>query len=247
MDKTIVSQLRNLGLSEKEASLYLTLLGLNQASVQEIAVAAHLNRSTAYVLLDSLVQKEFVEQYTKSGVWEYAARMPQELLQKAEESVVRAEATHASIVDASDELEALAPDKKDAPRAIFFEDVEGLKAMRQEVSAAAITMDVCGFLHTPAAAAIFKKKGAGIRLIVATSDKKGSLPEHVRLIPADTYPFASDFYLFGNTIVLVSDAEEFAVRIESKEFAEVLREAFDLAWEEAGRLDSKIRRGSKTK
>ncbi|HUY05122.1 MAG TPA: helix-turn-helix domain-containing protein [Candidatus Paceibacterota bacterium] len=242
MDKTIVSQLRNLGLSDKEASLYLTLLGLNQASVQGIAAAAHLNRSTAYVLLDSLTEKRFVERHSRAGVLEYSAHMPQELLKKAEGSVVDAELAHTAVVKALDELEAIMPDKKDATRAIFFESMEGIKATWQEVIAASATVDVRGFLHASAAADNFKEKKSGVKIIAATNGNGAKLPEHIRLIPAENYSFMSDFYIFGNTIALISEAEEFAVRIESKQFAEVLRETFDLAWEESGRLDAKFRK-----
>ena len=247
MDKTIVSQLRNLGLSDKEATLYLALLGLNQASVQEIAATAHLNRSTTYVLLDSLTEKGFTERHARSGVLEYSAHMPQELLKKAEEAIVDAELTHTAVVETLGELEALMPDKKDAPRAIFFESVEGLRAVWQEIIAASATEDVRGFLHASAAADSFKGKRSGIKIIAATNGNGAKLLEHIRLIPAEKYPFTSDFYIFGNTIALIAEAEEFAVRIESKEFAEVLRETFDLAWEEAGRLDTKLRKARKVK
>jgi len=57
--------------------------------------------------------------------------------------------------------------------------------------------------------------------------------------------FDSDFYVYKNVIVLIVDSEEFAVRIESAEFAEVLRETFELDWAEAGRIDAKLRKTPK--
>ncbi len=56
---------------------------------------------------------------------------------------------------------------------------------------------------------------------------------------------ASDIRIYGDKITLISEHEEFAALIEDRYFAEVMRETFDLAWEEAKRLNIQICTGRK--
>ena len=49
--------LKNFGLSEKEAKIYLALLELEAATVFETAKQSGINRSSAYVVLEALQKK----------------------------------------------------------------------------------------------------------------------------------------------------------------------------------------------
>lgn len=53
--------LENIGLSPKEIKIYLALLALGPATVQEIAKEAHLKRTTTYPFLDELKAKGLIE------------------------------------------------------------------------------------------------------------------------------------------------------------------------------------------
>ena len=64
----IVDKLKQIGLSEKEAKLYMAALPLGVVSVAKLAKEANLNRTTAYQILEGLTKKGlFVWQITKSG------------------------------------------------------------------------------------------------------------------------------------------------------------------------------------
>jgi sugar-specific transcriptional regulator TrmB len=52
-------KLEKLGFSSKEADVYISLLELGSAIVSDVAKKAGINRSTAYVLLESLAKKGF--------------------------------------------------------------------------------------------------------------------------------------------------------------------------------------------
>jgi sugar-specific transcriptional regulator TrmB len=71
--------LKNIGLSEKESTTYLSNLkvGTNPASV--IAKHADLNRCTTYTILESLVKKGLVYQFEKNKIRYYTAVEPQQL------------------------------------------------------------------------------------------------------------------------------------------------------------------------
>ena len=58
MSKTdqLVATLREIGLSENEAKLYLGMLSLSEATVQKISKSSNIKRTTAYPLLEKLVR-----------------------------------------------------------------------------------------------------------------------------------------------------------------------------------------------
>ena len=59
------------GLSEKEASVYIALLELEVAVVQEIASAAGINRSSTYVVLEALQKRGLVNTNAGRGIKKY--------------------------------------------------------------------------------------------------------------------------------------------------------------------------------
>ena len=56
-NKLLVTNLIEFGLSDKEARIYLSLLESDTSMVQEIAKNAGVNRSSTYVVLESLKRK----------------------------------------------------------------------------------------------------------------------------------------------------------------------------------------------
>jgi predicted transcriptional regulator len=67
MDNTIINYLEQLGLSEFETKLYLTILETSPKSVQELARMLEINRTTAYLHIDRLIEKELVMKVIKGG------------------------------------------------------------------------------------------------------------------------------------------------------------------------------------
>ena len=60
------------------------------------------------------------------------------------------------------------------------------------------------------------------------------------LIPPDQYKFTADFIIYDNTIGYISREKEFAIMIDSKEIAEAMKSAFDLAFQGASTLKKKL-------
>ena len=61
------NNLIELGLSEKEASVYLASLELGASSVQKISQQAKINRATTYVIIESLSKKGLMSTMEKAG------------------------------------------------------------------------------------------------------------------------------------------------------------------------------------
>ncbi len=69
----LIKDLIEFGLSEKEAKIYIALLELEIATVNEIAKKAGVNRSSTYVTLDGLISKGFVSISDDKNIRHYCA------------------------------------------------------------------------------------------------------------------------------------------------------------------------------
>lgn len=84
--------LRQIGLEEKEAAVYLALLELGTASVHPIATKAGIKRPTAYLILEELQKKGLTSLVPRAGKTLYTAQSPEKLVQdlsKKQEMVKR--------------------------------------------------------------------------------------------------------------------------------------------------------------
>src|SRR3989338_8008661 len=73
--------LKNSGFLDKEIAIYLTILELGRGTVAEISRKAGINRSTGYVILDSLAGKNLVSISGKEPKQEYVALSPSNLVE----------------------------------------------------------------------------------------------------------------------------------------------------------------------
>lgn len=78
-------QLKKLGLTEKEARLYITALELGSFSVMGIAHKSGIKRPTCYLILDELVKKGLISVIPRAKKLLYMAEPPEVLTKQAEE------------------------------------------------------------------------------------------------------------------------------------------------------------------
>ncbi len=119
MVKNYTDSLQQLGLSENEASVYVALLGLGRASVQDIASEAGIKRPTTYLVLDELRKKGFVlkEPHTKRSL--YTAKDPEEAIQERLLEINKA-------AKSIPELKAIQK-RMDTVNLLYFEGLSGMK------------------------------------------------------------------------------------------------------------------------
>ncbi len=71
--------LQDIGLNEKEAAVYLSLLAVDNSSVLDLSKKTNINRSTTYVVLESLAKKGLVSETTVGKKTHYQAEPPERL------------------------------------------------------------------------------------------------------------------------------------------------------------------------
>ncbi len=109
-----------LGLSEKEAQLYIAALQLGSGTVQEIAKKANIKRPTAYVVLDQLIEKGLISRKPSNGGTSYIAENPEKL-------EVLVDQQKFALSHALPLLKDLHKEEINRPSVKIYEGVEGMK------------------------------------------------------------------------------------------------------------------------
>lgn len=118
----IIEALQNLGLNEKEASVYTALLKLGRSSAYGVADEAGLKRPTTYVILGELMKKGLVNKIPRTKKQLFVAKLPDEFFAEAEERFRIAK----SILP---QLQAIAEKPEKKFKTLYFEGLKGLREM----------------------------------------------------------------------------------------------------------------------
>jgi len=261
MTDLLLKQLVNFGLSEKEARIYLALLELEAATVYETAKHSGINRSSAYVVLEALSKKGFVGISDDKKVRKYIAASPETLLNAAKASTKKQEGIKEGLESIIPELKALDKGTKRRPIVKVFEGKNSIGELywslfstpNKDKKLRTFANPVNLFRYVPNFLEHDKERGKrGIKMFAINPAKKEIInlykhtqavpPVETALIPENKFTFSSDMGIFGDTITFSSPKENFGITIENKEIADMLKISFDLAWEEAKRLDKKVKK-----
>ena len=118
--------LKQIGLNEKQASVYLALLELGTATVNPIATKAGIKRPTTYLVLDELQAKGLVSLVPRAKKALYTAESPEQLLgdlYKKQEMVKRFMPNMLALYNA----------KVDKPQVLLFEGKEAVRGVYEKI------------------------------------------------------------------------------------------------------------------
>ncbi len=232
--------LKNLGLSEAEAQVYLACLELGQASIQEISRHSRVKRTSIYNFLDGLKSKQLITETKKGKRNIYSAVRPTHLLEHLKNKVSEFE----KIVP---ELNALHANSKNKPSVRYYEGVKGINEVYLDVLLEGQTVsawvDWDSLKKTLGSQFILKypkeraKRGIELRQItrdskkaqeVCNRDKKELRTSKLLSCPS----FNTEIMIYGNKISIVSFRTQnpFALLIEDQGIATTLKIAWDELW-----------------
>ncbi|MDQ5893542.1 MAG: HTH-type transcriptional regulator, sugar sensing transcriptional regulator [Patescibacteria group bacterium] len=115
----IIASLGHIGLSDKEAKVYLASLKLGEASVSDIADEATIKRPTTYIILDELRKKGLIIKIPHAKKALFQAKTPDELYEQTVSNINRFEKV-------LPKLRSINPSKKNI-KTLYFEGLDGMK------------------------------------------------------------------------------------------------------------------------
>lgn len=248
----------HLGLSEKEAAVYLASLEIGPAVVQDIAKKANVNRATTYVMIEALAGRGLMSTFVKGKKRYFSAEAPERLLTIVRLQRRELEEKEQEISSMLPRLQAIHNVEGSKPQIRYLEGPDGIvsvteifESMEGEFVEMVSIDDVENVRelvrHREKHIEELEKKGASYRLLAVMKNpdisKVPSLPGgEIRLIPAAQFPIHGDFIVRGNTVFLYSLASSLlGLIITSKEISDTLRQLFNLAWQGAAAFPSEKR------
>jgi len=244
MDKITSLLAEIVGLSDKEAEIYIALLALGEASIIEIAKKAEVKRTTVYNLLPQMIENGFIQTALKKKRRVYFiedVRGLQTNLQNKEQRLAKM----------LPELQAIHNILPFKPKITYYEGFEGLKAMYwdtikgsrpgDEILEIIGSKDIYKFFTWEFAQeywAVRIKNKLRLKMIAPRGpesiDAHRRGQEHLRqvkFLEDSKNQFQSAMDIYGNKVAMISYTENFmGVIIESKQISDLHRAAFEALW-----------------
>lgn len=249
--------LQKLGLSSKEARVYLAALELGAASVQQIAKKASVNRPTTYVILGSLMKKGLATSVERGKKVLFTAEPPEQLERLLARQQDEIEEKRQDLLKILPELEAIFNLSENRPKVKFYEGMTGISSSEDDFYRSLERNDrVYSFSPLDEMVRLFPnamvnqpklrlKMNVWAHIIYtnskgpvrnATSNKEKRV---ARFIPSDKFPIKSLISILPNKRVQITNLTDklSAVLIEDPTIANAFKVVWDLAWESAEKYD----------
>jgi sugar-specific transcriptional regulator TrmB len=243
-------ELQKLGLSDKEAKVYLSSLELGPSPVQVIAQKAGVNRATTYVMIESLISRGLMSSFEKGKKRYFTAESPDQLMTLLKKEEAEIETKIKQLEDVIPELKMVFASADEKPKVRFFEGVDGGRVIQEDILNSKFdSMEEILFIddfykifpphekdHRHNSARKFKD--IPLKTIYTSKIYKKLLSgeewvnHNVRRLPFEKFPYPVDITIYGKKVaIVVCQNKAIGVIIESEEIAKALRAIFNLAWE----------------
>ena len=249
----IITTLRQLGLTTKQAQVYLALLEMGESPMTAVARKANLKRPTTYLVIDELIILGLCSELTKGKKKFYSATHPRRL---AEITRFRNEQAEKILP----ELVAL-QNTAEKPRARVLEGLAGVHIAYEEAfdslnnkeeglwvgntgllqekfpEVLRLYNKTLAKLHNPKMREIIHG-GESSKQWIRDMYKSKLSKNHIIKYAPESYPFGNtDQLTVGNKVMTFALGKEiFVLIVESKDIAKTQRGIFELAWTKAEKI-----------
>ncbi len=237
--KIMEKLLKKMGFSTNEAKVYLACLEAGLSSAQDIARIAGLQRTTTYSVLGYLVDKGIVGKSKERGKTRFKAEPPGKLLALIQN-------LQREVQNKLPELEAMynVGDKK--PKVLFYEGKSAIQNVYddtlREKPNEILEWNTDAYFNHPEVdqnyiakrmnAGICAKRIAGEGSVWHRKHKKydeSELSETV-IVPKNIFWPEIEVNIYNNKVAFMSYKDEMSLIVESKSFADSMRQVYNLSW-----------------
>lgn len=250
MSNNLELELRQTGLDEREAKVYLATLQLGPSPVQKISQRAGIPRASVYLVLNDLQKKGLISTYDENKKTFFVAESPNRLEQLIEKK-------EAEFIKQKEAAKHLIPElisqgqfeKGERPVVKYYEGPNAVKSwLRDNLSIKG--EELLNIFHRDRANATLEKIGLDFSEVVSLRKKykinarviytanKGpiegySTPERqAKFVSPDKYPFEADIVIRGDRIFFAPyNSPLRGVAIEDKAIANTMKMVFEVLWD----------------
>lgn len=240
MENQLITVLTNLGLTDKEAKVYLALTELGTVVVSDIAHKAGINRVTTYDILEKLKIRGMVSYYNKKRIKYFSSMQPETLLEEFEKRTSDLRGSLPKFKTLTGEI--------NHPRIRYFEGLEGIKAIYADTLTS--KTEILNYSNSyeirkkwPNYDQEYVEKRAQKKIYlrgVCPKDKAGETVHaqdkeyyrEMRLIPSDQFDFTNEINIYDDKVAIISFKDELiGMIIESIEISNSQRAIFNMCWQ----------------
>lgn len=235
----ISNVLKQIGFSENEISVYLGSLELGLSSAQDIAKKANIKRTTAYSVLESLVQRGFIGKTKDRGKTRFLVEPPDKLLFM----ILNIESQLKNMLP---ELQALYNRKNKKPKIFFYEGKGAIQTVYEdtlrEKPKEILEWNTDKFFTDFPADYNYIKKRVQLNIKARRMASQGSiwhkkskpldkmeLAETV-IVPGNKFSPEVEINIYNSKIAFINYVEKMSVIIESPAIAKAMKQAYELSW-----------------
>jgi sugar-specific transcriptional regulator TrmB len=251
-------ELESIGLSDKEAKVYLASLKLGGAAIQDIAEEAGVNRSTTHVIMLGLIERGLASSFTKGKKRHFSVESPSQLVSliaQEEQKVAEKERRLQKMLPMLRDIYSTAEHRTQVR---FLEGKEGLKTLRETLLETDKNVhEILSFIPVdklyeaiPDYDQTTKKQRVGhkVRIRSIYTHKDGPIAgansakqlRDARYVPRELFPFDAEIVIHGDKAQIISLEDPIGgVVIENKQIVNTLRQLWNLAWKAAEEYNKK--------
>ncbi|MCX6742656.1 MAG: hypothetical protein NT116_00280 [Candidatus Parcubacteria bacterium] len=242
MDDKLSQLLQEIGFTEKEALVYLSLMELGSGTVSQISQRAKLKRSIIYIILEGLIKRGYVSELPETKISRFIAVDPTKILSDLKNKVTDLKTLLPSL---------LAIYNKPAwkPKINYFEGKEGVLSVYRQINQCKEAFFISSTErlreHMPEEVNFWEKnlKAETIPLIGKNllsnteadrqfANKLKGTKQQMRFLPKGL-TLDMDISIYDNKVALTNLKDHlFIVVIESKSLYSSMKTIFDLLWEQ---------------
>jgi sugar-specific transcriptional regulator TrmB len=229
--------LQEIGLSEKEAKVYLALLQVDSDSIPNIAKKTDINRTTVYPLLESLNKKGLVSETLEGKKVFYQAAAPERLETFVERQKVTLQEKSERLKDIIPQIKSIQREQGERPVVKMFTGREGAISAYTEFFSFSNTEEKNGYyiLNSDLLKEVFTdeekmrfrelRKGKNIKTVVVYNNKDGERSFEksggTTRIDEKQYPITCDIAIIDDNITISTLGENISsFLIKSKDIAD---------------------------
>ncbi len=233
--------LEKIGLTKKQAKIYLACLKLGETSIKDMAKKSGIKRTTIYDLIDGMIDAGYIKITTKGKKKKFLAVDPKKLL----EIIKKREKLLNQIMP---ELNAVSNVNNLKPKIWFFEGTEALKKAYEDTlrypnitiyqwSGGPEMIKAMGVDWIVQYVKKRLKKKIKALTIISDSPEARSFKKldkkhdrEMKIIGSKNFLFRTELDVYKNRVAMISAKDQIGVIIESEPIAHTLRTIFKLCW-----------------
>lgn len=246
MLKEHVHKLTSLGLSDKEARVYLTLLNEGALAIDHIAAHSGMNRSTTYVQLTALTKNGLVSSYKKGKKVIFSAESPNNIAGLLDRYALELEQKRSEVNLVLPELMKVFGNTGERPVVRIFEGKEGLKSMRNEILDQQpknvyiiASVDDMHKVYTTKEmndfTALREQKKIHSHVLFSSEKEIEITPykhQSLKRVKKETLPFGSDVYIYNDTVSFASVGDRvIGMTVTNRGIAQTMHAMFNVLWQ----------------